>query len=262
MISLARRDGRPLRIGHRGAAALAPENTLRSFRAAHDAGVDLIEFDVRELLSGELVVAHSDDLYEVSHGAAKGSVRDTALGDLRDLCPDLPTLDDALRFFVEDAPDTGVHIDLKTPSTARGVASALARLELVERSFVSSFHRAALRELAQLEPRVPLGISFPQDRVGMYGRRGLGLAVTGGLRGLRTITPWLAGALLARSGATALVLHHELVSRAAVRRAHDRGASVVAWTVDDPRDLARVDAAGVDAVVTNDPRIFASTLET
>jgi glycerophosphoryl diester phosphodiesterase len=43
---------------------------------------------------------------------------------------------------------------------------------------------------------------------------------------------------------------------------HTRGAAVVTWTVDDPQDLARVEEAGVDAVVTNDPRIFASTLET
>lgn len=262
MISLARRDGRPLRIGHRGAAALAPENTLRSFRAARDAGVDLIEFDVLDLRGGELVVAHSDDLYEVSHGVARGSVRERALENLRDVCPDLPTLDDALRFFAEDAPGTGVHLDLKTTSTARAVASALARFDLVERSFVSSFHRRALLEFAQVEPRVPVGISFPQDRVGIYGRRGSGLAVIGGLRALRIVTPWLAAALLARSGANALVLHHALVSRATVGRAHDRGASVVAWTVDDPRDLARVDTAGVDAVVTNDPTIFLSTLQT
>ena len=76
MIRLERRDGRPLRIGHRGAATLAPENTLRSFRVAVETGVDLIEFDVLALRSGELVIAHSNDLHEVSHGAATGSVRD------------------------------------------------------------------------------------------------------------------------------------------------------------------------------------------
>jgi len=60
VISLERREGRPLRIGHRGAAALAPENTLRSFRAAVEAGVDLVEFDVLDLRSGELVIALDD----------------------------------------------------------------------------------------------------------------------------------------------------------------------------------------------------------
>ena len=74
MLSLERRDGRPLCIGHRGAAALAPENTLRSFRAGVEAGADIIEFDVLGLGSGELVVAHSYDLHEVSHGAAGGSL--------------------------------------------------------------------------------------------------------------------------------------------------------------------------------------------
>ena len=70
VIDLARRDGRVLRIGHRGAATLAPENTLRSFRAAVEVGVDLIEFDVLDLPRGPLVLAHSDHLDEVSHGAA------------------------------------------------------------------------------------------------------------------------------------------------------------------------------------------------
>ncbi|WP_410962308.1 glycerophosphodiester phosphodiesterase family protein, partial [Salmonella sp. SAL4355] len=59
MIDLGRRDGRPLRVGHRGAPALAPENTLRSFRAAVEHGVDLIELDVLDLVGGPLVVAHS-----------------------------------------------------------------------------------------------------------------------------------------------------------------------------------------------------------
>jgi glycerophosphoryl diester phosphodiesterase len=58
------------------------------------------------------------------------------------------------------------------------------------------------------------------------------------------------------------VLHHALVSPAAVRRAHARGAAVVAWTVDERDDLERVEKAGVDAVVTNNPSIFVSTLTT
>src|ERR671930_444645 len=111
MIALERRDGRPLVIGHRGAADLAPENTLRGLRAGLAAGVDLIEFDVLALASGELVLAHSDDLYEVTHGTARGRVRDLSLAGLRELAPELPTLDDALRFFAEDARQVGVHVD-------------------------------------------------------------------------------------------------------------------------------------------------------
>ena len=259
MISLERRDGRPLRIGHRGAAALAPENTLRSFRTALESGVDLIEFDVLELESGELVVAHSNDLHEVSHGAARGTIRERSLTDLRRVCPELPTLDEALSFFV-DTEDVGLHVDLKYPSAGPKVVAALGRFGLLDRSFISSLHVRAVRELGSLEPRVRLGITFPRDRLGMHGRRGFGPVIRGGLRGLRSITPRLAGMLLTRSGASALVLHHALVSPAVVRRAHDRGAAVVAWTVDDPAELARVDAAGVNAVVANDPGIFLSTL--
>jgi glycerophosphoryl diester phosphodiesterase len=262
VISLARRDGRPLRIGHRGAAALAPENTLASFRAALAAGVDLVEFDVLRLHGGELVVAHSHDLYEVSHGATRGTLAGMRLDELREISPDLPTLDGALAFFAEEAPRLGVHVDLKSAGAAGEVAAALRRFGLLERSLVSSFHFAALRALVAIAPGLRTGASFPRDRLRVHGRRGLDPLVAGGLRGLRPLTPGLIGLLLARSRASALVLHQALVSHLAVRRAHARGVPVVAWTVDDPVDLARVEAAGVDAVVTNDPSIFVSTLET
>jgi glycerophosphoryl diester phosphodiesterase len=260
VISLERRDGRPLVIGHRGAAALAPENTLAGFRAAVAAGVDLIEFDVLSLARGELVVAHSHDLHELSHGAERGTVGSMTLADLRALCPQLPTFDEALAFFSEEAPEVGIHVDLKSASALEAVAQALGGLALAERTLVSSFHLGALRRLARLEPRLRTGASFPRDRLGIDGRRGLGPVVNGGLRALRPLTPALVGTLLARARATALVLHHALVSPAAVRHAHARGAAVVAWTLDDGSDLTRVETAGVDAVVTNNPSIFVSTL--
>lgn len=260
MISLQRRDGRPLRIGHRGAAALAPENTLRSFLAAYEAGVDLIEFDVLELETGDLVLAHSDDLREVSHGAALGTLHDQTLAALREVAPELPTLDEALRFFADEAPDVGVHVDLKSPGSVEKVLAALGHFGLLDRTFVSSFHREALRRLSQLEPRVRTGVAFPPDRLGISGRRGSAPLIAVGLRGLRPLTPAFVGMLLARSGASALVLHHALVSRTTVQRAHARRASVVAWTVEQPRDLMRVDAAGVDAIVVDNPAIFASKL--
>jgi glycerophosphoryl diester phosphodiesterase len=261
MLSLDRRDGRPLRIGHRGAAALAPENTLASFRSAVDVGVDLVEFDVIELSGGELVVAHSYDLHEVSHGAHAGTLVGMSVEELRERCPDVPSFDDALAFFAEEARGVGAHVDLKSPQAAPGVAEALRRFGLVDRSLVSSFHARALRRLAALEPRLRLGITFPHDLLRVHGRPRFEGAVGASLRGLRAVTPGLVAALLMRSRATALVLQHRAVSARAVSRAHTRGAPVVAWTVDDPADLERVVEAGVDAVVTNDPSIFVSTLE-
>jgi glycerophosphoryl diester phosphodiesterase len=262
VIPLERRDERPLRIGHRGAAALAPENTLESFRAAVAAGVDLVEFDVLQLRGGELVVAHSYDLHEVSHGARRGTIRDMHLAEIRSVCPDVPTFDEALAFFAAEAPGTGVHVDLKSERAAEAVARALDRFGLRERTLVSSFHHRALRLLADFAPDLRLGVSFPRDRLGVDRRLGFRPVVGSGLRALRVATPRLVDLLLRRSRASTLVLHHGLVSASSVERAHARGAPVVAWTVDDAHDLERVMGAGVDAVVTNDPSIFVSTLTT
>lgn len=262
MISLERRDGRPLRIGHRGAAALAPENTIPSFRAAIEAGVDLIEFDVLDLRDGELVIAHSNDLGEVSHGAATGRVRDRPLASLRRLCPDLPTLDEALAFFVNEAGQVGLHLDLKARGREAEVVAALRRRGLLERSLVSSFHFRTVRSLARREPDLRAGITVPRSVLGIT-ESGRGEPVARvGLAILRRVAPFAAPLALSASGGAALVLHHSLVTKATVRRVHDRGVPVVAWTVDDRRALAHLDETGVDAVVTNDPRIFASTLET
>jgi glycerophosphoryl diester phosphodiesterase len=235
MISLARQDGRPLRIGHRGAALLAPENTLASFRAALEAGVDLIEFDVIRH-GGALVVAH----------------------DSEDIGPETPSLDDALRFFVDEAPDVGVHLDLKLTGCERDVVEALRRHGLVERSFVSSYYFRTARAIAAQDSDVRTGFTVPR-RILRFSEDGRSAPVTRvGLRVLRWLTPTLVRPLLAMTRATDLVAHHSLVTSGCVRAAHARGAAVVAWTVDDPKVLERLAKAGVDAVVTNDPRIFAS----
>ena len=262
MISLERRDGRPLRIGHRGAAALAPENTLRAFRAAVAAGVALVEFDVLDLGGGEVVVAHSYDLREVSHGTLTGTIQGRTLEGARADCPELPSLDEALAFFVEEAPDVGIHLDVKSETAVPRLARSLGELGLVERSLATSFEHRALRRLAELEPGVRTGISFPADRAGVHGRHGTARVVRGALRAFRAVTPRLVPRLLARAGATAFVVHHALATPATVRVAHALGAAVVTWTVRDPRDLARVDDAGVDAVVVDDPTMFVSTLQT
>jgi glycerophosphoryl diester phosphodiesterase len=260
VLSLARREGRPLCIGHRGAADVAPENTLRAFRAAVAAGADLVEFDVLQLDSGQLVVAHSDDLHEVSHGAARGTVTNQTLQALREVAPELPTLDEALQFFVDEAPETGVHVDLKARGAGEEVIAALRRFGLVERTLLSSFHVGTLRRVAVHAPDLRIGVSFPRDRLRVSRRRGSTPVIRVGLSGLRPIAPAFAYALLARSGASALVLHHAIVGSRVVRAAEARGIPVVAWTVERRRDYERLDGVGVHAVVVNNPAMFVSKL--
>ncbi len=257
MIELLRRDGdRVFRIGHRGAATLAPENTLRSFRAAVEHGVDLVEFDVLDLPRGPLVVAHSDRLEEVSHGAAEGSVRDRSLAELREVAPELPTLDEALRFFAEEAPSVGVHVDLKLTTRLDEVCAALTHHALERRTVVSSFHVPSLRAVARHGPTVRLGFTCPEDRLGVSRRPVLQPLVGRGLAAARTVVPRLLPRMVGRAGATTLMLQHRLATRSTVARLRALGVAVVVWTVDEPADLERVVAAGVDGVVTNDPRIF------
>jgi glycerophosphoryl diester phosphodiesterase len=256
MIELARGEGRLIRIGHRGAAALAPENTLRAFRAAVSAGVDLIEFDVLDLRGGPLVLAHSDHLDEVSHGAATGRVREQALETLREHAPELPTLDEALAFFVDEAPGVGLHVDLKLRERLDELGTELVRHGLDARTVVSGVHVPSLRAVGRAAPRVRIGITYPEDKLSISRKPYLWPIVSLGLTSMRASVALRLPRLARNAGATAVMLQHRLVTAAGVERAHAVGLPVLAWTVDHPADLARVEAAGIDGVITNDPRIF------
>jgi glycerophosphoryl diester phosphodiesterase len=248
--------GGPLiRIGHRGAAALAPENTLGSFQTAIDTGVDWIEFDVLDLHDGTLVLAHSNDLFEVSHGLHPGLVRSQTLDVLRRFAPELPTFDEALAFLAE-RPGVGLHVDLKTDGNGQEVADALHRHGVADRTFVSSNSWRSLLEIAAYAPTVTRGLTYPEDRFGLAKRRALlpvvGAAVIAMRRTVhRRIDRWLA-----RAGARVAVLNQIVISRRVVEHCHARGVPVIAWTVDDPARARRLRALGVDGIVTNDPRIF------
>ncbi len=233
MIDLRRRDGRPLRIGHRGAAALAPENTLDSIALAVELGCDLVEFDVHAV-EGTLVLAHD---------------RPTSADGL-------PSLDEALAFL--GSTGAGVHLDLKSSGAEHAVADALRRHGIVDRTLVSSFRRGTLRALHAVEPAVRLGRTYPQDRTGLTRRELFHPPARAIVRGLRRTLPRWIGALLAASRANAAVLYWEVVSEEVVARCRALGVPVLAWTVDDPAVLPRLDAFGVDGVITNDPRIFES----
>jgi glycerophosphoryl diester phosphodiesterase len=231
-VRLLRGDGPLIRVGHRGAAALAPENTLRAFETALACGVDAIEFDVLALPDGPLVLGHS----------------------LAELGADPATLDEALAFLAER--DVDLHVDLKLTARLDEVAEALARHGLAERAVVSSFHLPSLAAFAARGPEIPIGFTYPEDRYGVSRRRVFQPAIRVGILAARRALAARVPGMIARAGASALMLHHAVVTRPAVERAHAAGVAVWAWTVDDAGEVSRLDAAGVDAVISNDPEIF------
>jgi glycerophosphoryl diester phosphodiesterase len=255
-MELRRGERGVLRIGHRGAAALALENTLESLERALEHAVDLVEIDVLDTRDGRLVLAHSNDLFEVSHGAVRGRVRPLTLAELRRAAPQVPTLDEALELLAGGASAAGVLVDLKGRGFERPVVEALRRHRLIERAVVSSFHRTSLAALREAEPRLRVGLTYPEDRYGVSRRRPLLPLVAGALFALRRTLPYRLDGWLHRTGAAAATLHWAVASRAAIERCHARGAAALAWTVDDPALAARLVRAGIDGIITNDPRIL------
>ena len=226
---LERVDGRPLVIGHRGAKAVAPENSLEALAAAADAGADLVEFDV----SPGLVVAHEPN--------APG-----------------PSLDDALALLGPRG--VGLHIDLKRPGYEQAVLEAVDRHRMRPRVLVSTAYPSVGRRVAALAPDVPVAIGYPRDRAGVARFAWPGTVVRPARAALRSVMPLRIPPLLRQARASVLALHWTLCSPAAVRAAHRSGAPVLAWTVDDPEAVRRLAAIGVDGVVSDDPKSALATL--
>jgi glycerophosphoryl diester phosphodiesterase len=231
VIDLDRREGRLLRIGHRGAAALAPGNTIAALALALELGCDLVEVDVLEL-DRALVLAHSQ----------------------AEVPSELATLDEALAFLAPSG--CGIQLDLKARDAEPRIAEALRRHDLVGRSVVSSFRPASLRALHGLEPGLRLGLTYPEDRHGLSRRRLLAPVIGSALAAMRAALALRIGGMLSAAQATAAMLHWQVVSRGVVERCHALGAPVLAWTVDSPEQVRRLDDLGVDGVIADDPRIF------
>jgi glycerophosphoryl diester phosphodiesterase len=234
-VNLTRGDGRlPLVIGHRGAAARAPENTLESLRAAVAAGADLVEFDV----GADLQLAHSS--------------RERPSVEL--------LLDDALAFLADHG--VGVQLDAKAPGYEQALIDAIRRHGLEGRALVSTAWAVTSRRLAELAPTVPRAIGYPRDRYGISRFRWPAGLTRSGAAALRQAMPLRLPVLLRRSRANVLSLHHTLCTRSAVATSHHLGAPVLAWTVNDPQAVRRLAGLGVDAIVSDDPGMAREVLAT
>lgn len=234
LVNLRREGGPPLVIGHRGAAALAPENTLAALSAAVAAGVELVEFDV----GASLVLGHS----------------------ARELPATPISLDDALAFL--RAHGVGAHIDLKDTDIEEEIVAAIRRHDLTGSAVVSSVWPSSLRAIAAIAPEIDRAITYPHDRHGISGLPWPRALTRVGARALRAVMPLRVPQLLRAARANVLSLHHALASQATIEAAHALGAPVLVWTVNEPELVALLAASGADAIVSDNPEMVRRVLAT
>ncbi len=232
------------RVGHKGAGLVAPGNTKASFDAALAAGVDMVEFDVlprdyHDPKSSELVLSHDYD-----HLAA-GPVL---------------TLEEGLAHLADETfADVHFNVDLKTRGYERRVVEALREHDLVERVLVSTHHLESLDVVRALEPRLRLGWSVPNVRRDYTESKLLVLPALILLQAFKRTIPARAAREIRRGRCHALMAHWRFVTRRLVRAVHDAGGELYVWTVDEAPAIRRLEALGVDGIISNDPRLFGTS---
>jgi glycerophosphoryl diester phosphodiesterase len=229
----------PLCIGHRGASALAPENTLAAFETAIGDGADGLEFDVRLTRDGVPIVLHDAALDRTTSG--RGAVAALDLASIRRLDAGawfgarfrgerVPTLAETLDLARGRC---AVNIELKDEggdavSLARAVGAVIARARFPGLLLVSSFSRPALRAARAAMPRTPLGW--------LASRSARGLRATHAAVGLWSFHP-----------------HLRMATPRRLRAARRLGLRLLVWPVNDGRAARRLAAAEVDGLMTDDP---------
>jgi glycerophosphoryl diester phosphodiesterase len=232
-------------VGHKGADLIAPGNTVESFHAAAEAGVDTIELDVLWLRDAHLPLERRAPLV-VAHDWHDAERR-TPL-----------TLTEALDAFLEPPLDRiEIDVDIKLPGREEEIVDALRERDLVERAMVSTMEMYSLGRILELEPRLRRGWTYPKVTRDWASKRWAKGPMLVALMAMRQRLPGLAAQQLPKLGVESMWVYHPLVSRRLARIAKLAKVELIAWTVDDAARMKRLVEAGVTGLCSNDPRLFA-----
>jgi len=256
----------PQIFAHRGANAVAPENTLPAFEKALELGVDGIELDVQATADGALVVLHDFRLERTTTGA--GPLRTHTLAQLASVdagircddafsCTPIPTLEQVFD-LVEDRCIVNVEIknmDWNGGREAEPLARLIKRRGLKEQVIVSSFNPMSLRKMRQLDPSIALGLLYFSKPPRQGGETGSLMQKVRNLP-LRHLILHLARPMLGRGIApNALHPHFASIDAQLVANARSNGQLVNAWTVNNAAEARRLAGLGVDAIITDLPDV-------
>ncbi|MDI6720506.1 MAG: glycerophosphodiester phosphodiesterase [Methanomicrobiales archaeon] len=211
-------------VGHRGAAALGPENTLRALTEGMKCA-DYVEIDLRLSRDGIPVVIHDATLERTTNG--RGGVQDRTAAELQELDAGggerIPTLAEAIELVRGRC---GLVVELKETRGIEMICTVL-RESGMERIGIVSFHTESLRKARTLLP-VPTGLIFSRES---------GTALQA-----------------AEEDAIDWILpKYPLLTRTLVEMAHERGRKVIAWTLNAAPAIRRARDLGVDGIASDDP---------
>lgn len=258
----------PLIIGHRGASAVAPENTEAAFNLALDEGAAGVEFDVRLARDGVPVVIHDPNLRRT--GVCAGNVATMTSAQLRQVdvgswfnhvhpefardkygSQTIPTLDRVFDLFKQrpNPPDV-VCVEMKTDQAeetyidlARAVVQLIQDHDMTTRVVVVSFNLKALAQIKLIDPSITTGALFePRSNPVKLIRR----------------HPLITAAL--DCGADEILWHRLIATRRLVDLAAENDLRSVVWTVDDPKWLRHRIEYGFHALITNKPNEMLASL--
>ncbi|MGW3660603.1 glycerophosphodiester phosphodiesterase [Streptomyces sp. NPDC005151] len=204
-----------------------PENTLRSFVHAEQAGMDAIELDLHLSKDGALAVMHDAEVDRTTDGT--GPIAEKTLAELRELDAGqgerVPVFEEVL-----DAVRSPLQAEIKDAAAARALAEVMRLRDLVDRVEVSSFHDEAVAEIAQLVP---------------------------GVRTVLIASRWKSDVVdrAKAVGAATLALNIRRLTLEVVEQAHAEGVKVIGWVVNTQDHLRLVRALGLDGATTDFPEI-------
>jgi len=235
-----------LNIAHRGASALAPENTMAAFERAVELGADALELDLHLTRDNELVVIHDDTLDRTTDGL--GPVHERSLEDLKRLDAGrwfgegfagerVPTLAEVLQRYAGKVP---LALEVKAgsaffPGIEERVVSTLRRHSATGHVAIASFDHYALQRLKEIEPTIRTAA-------------------------LLVARPVSISALAGPVKADSVALEASLVSKTEVEACRAAGLQLVVWVVNEPAQMRHFIELGVDGVITDRPDLLRMAL--
>ena len=241
-------------VGHRGAAGHAPENTMASFECAQNMGAEFVECDIHLSRDKEVIVMHDERVERTTDGA--GLIKDLTLAQIKRLDAGkwhskkfkgekVPTLKELLSWAKHKTSkhgyQMGVAVEIKNEPVryldiAERLVEVLEETGMSQRVIVISFDHGIVKRVKIVDKRIATGILYNEPMEDPI-QRAFDMK------------------------AEAIFPRRHMITKELVRKAHAEGLAVATWTVNEPAEMKKIIACGIDAIASNFPDRLDKILE-